>query len=292
MPKLYLAMTNNDSKYTFPEVDLPVDMIAWTDVNDEILNLYRQSCRLEACIFALCLEGRLKASINLNDIEVGPNELITLLPGTIIQFYEHTENVKIAFIAYSSHCIHHNNGLKKGTEAFSLPFSIPTAKLDDLSASYLRDYIALFARITTGPKQLPIDVAQSSLQSLLLAASYIYRNMPASEMPPISRQQMLCNRFFQLVITHYASHRQSTFYAEQLGVTPQYLSTVVKEVTGKNVLDIIAHVVIMDARHKLRSTQMTIQEIGYSLGFPNPSFFGKYFKRYTGTTPQTYRNGE
>lgn len=285
-------MTNNDSKLTFPEVDLPVDMIAWTDVNDEILNLYRQSCRLEACIFALCLEGQLKASINLNDIEVGPNELITLLPGTIIQFYEHSENVKIAFIAYSSHCIHYSNGLKKGSEAFSLPFSIPTAKLDELTTSYLHDYIALFARITTGPKKLPIDLAQASLQSMLLTVSYIYSNMPASQTPSISKQQTLCNRFFQLVIEHYATHRQSAFYAEQLGVTPQYLSTVVKEITGKNVLDIIAHVVIMDARRKLRSTKMTIQEIGYSLGFPNPSFFGKYFKRYANTTPQTYRNGE
>ena len=289
-------MMNNASKLTFPEVDLPVDMIAWTDVNDEILNLYRQSCRLEACIFALCLEGRLKASINLNDIEVGPNELITLLPGTIIQFYEHTENVKIAFIAYSSHCIHHNNGLKEGAAAFSLPFSlpfsIPTAKLDELTSSYLHDYIALFARITTGPKQMPIELAQSSLQSMLLAASHIYKKISTSDAPSFSKQQLLCNRFFQLVIEHYATHRQSAFYAEQLGVTPQYLSTVVKETTGKNVLDIIAHVVIMDARRKLRSTQMTIQEIGYALGFPNPSFFGKYFKRYTGITPQTYRNGE
>lgn len=285
-------MTNNDSKLTFPEVDLPVDMIAWTDVNDEILNLYRQSCRLEACIFALCLEGQLKASINLNDIEVGPNELITLLPGTIIQFYEHSENVKIAFIAYSSHCIHYSNGLKKGSEAFSLPFSIPTAKLDELTTSYLHDYIALFARITTGPKKLPIDLAQASLQSMLLTVSYIYSNIPASQTPSISKQQTLCNRFFQLVIEHYATHRQSAFYAEQLGVTPQYLSTVVKGITGKNVLDIIAHVVIMDARRKLRSTKMTIQEIGYSLGFPNPSFFGKYFKRYANTTPQAYRNGE
>ena len=289
---LYRMMTYSTSKMEFPEVDLPVDMIAWTDVNDEILNLYRQSCRLEACIFALCLEGNLKASINLHDVEVGPNELITLFPGTIIQFYEHTENVKIAFIAYSSHCIHYNNGLKQGAEAFSFPFSIPTVRLDELTSSYLHDYIALYARITTGPKTLPIDLAQASLQNMLLTVNHIYSTISASQTHRFSKQQQLCNRFFKLVIDHFATHRQSSFYAEQLGVTPQYLSTVVKEVTGKNVLDIIAHVVIMDARRKLRSTQMTIQEIGYSLGFPNPSFFGKYFKRYTDTTPQKYRNGE
>ena len=41
----------------FPQVDLPVDLIAWTDVTEDILNIYKQSCRLKACIFALCTEA-------------------------------------------------------------------------------------------------------------------------------------------------------------------------------------------------------------------------------------------
>ena len=57
----------------------------------------------------------------------------------------------------------------------------------------------------------------------------------------------------------------------------------------KNVLDVISYVVIMDAKAKLKSTDMTIQEIAYSLNFPNASFFGKYFKRYVGMTPLDFR---
>lgn len=276
----------------FPQVDLPVDMIAWTDVNEDTLNLYRQSCRLEACIFALCMEGEIKVSINLSDMVIGPNQLVTLLPGSIIQFFEHTERVRIAFIAYSAHCINDSHGLKEEVEAFSQPFSMPSVQLDSLSASYLTDYFALFARITTGPKELPLELAQSSLKNMLLGVRHIYSHSPVQQNRSFSKQKELCNRFFQLVIEHYATHRQASFYAERLQVTPQYLSTVVKEVTGKNAIDIIAHVVLVDARRKLRSTGMTIQEIGYSLNFPNPSFFGKYFKRYTGVTPQQYRTGE
>lgn len=52
-------------KHNFPQVDLPVEMLAWRDVTEDILNLYRQSCRLKACIFALCTEGTITASINL-----------------------------------------------------------------------------------------------------------------------------------------------------------------------------------------------------------------------------------
>ena len=54
----------------FPQVDLPVDMIAWTEVTEDILNIYKQSCRLKACIFALCIEGSITVSINLMDTEI------------------------------------------------------------------------------------------------------------------------------------------------------------------------------------------------------------------------------
>ncbi len=77
----------------FPQVDLPVDMIAWTEVTEDILNIYKQSCRLKACIFALCIEGSITVSINLMDTEIKQGDFITLLPGTIIQFYEQRKSV-------------------------------------------------------------------------------------------------------------------------------------------------------------------------------------------------------
>ena len=61
----------------FPQVDLPVDMIAWTEVTEDILNIYKQSCRLKACIFALCIEGSITVSINLMDTEIKQGDFIT-----------------------------------------------------------------------------------------------------------------------------------------------------------------------------------------------------------------------
>ena len=89
----------------FPQVDLPVDMIAWTEVTEDILNIYKQSCRLKACIFALCIEGSITVSINLMDTEIKQGDFITLLPGTIIQFYEQKEKVCLGFVGFSSHCL-------------------------------------------------------------------------------------------------------------------------------------------------------------------------------------------
>ena len=70
-------------KMDFPQVDLPTEVLAWTNVTEDILNIYKQSCRLQACIVAICTEGSMKASINLLDYEIRPNDLITLLPGTV-----------------------------------------------------------------------------------------------------------------------------------------------------------------------------------------------------------------
>lgn len=46
---------------------------------------------------------------------------------------------------------------------------------------------------------------------------------------------------------------------------------------------------ILEAKNLLKYSTMSIQEISYSLNFPNQSFFGKYFKNHTGQTPSEYR---
>ena len=97
-------ITNTTMKMDFPQVDLPTEVLAWTNVTEDILNIYKQSCRLQACIVAICTEGSMKASINLLDYEIRPNDLITLLPGTIIQFRERTEKVCLCFVGFSAHC--------------------------------------------------------------------------------------------------------------------------------------------------------------------------------------------
>ena len=53
-------------KMEVPQVDLPLEVLAWTKVTEDILNIYKQSCRLQACIFAICTEGTMKVSINYN----------------------------------------------------------------------------------------------------------------------------------------------------------------------------------------------------------------------------------
>ena len=61
-------------KMDFPQVDLPTEVLAWTNVTEDILNIYKQSCRLQACNCCHLHRRSMKASINLLDYEIRPND--------------------------------------------------------------------------------------------------------------------------------------------------------------------------------------------------------------------------
>ena len=122
----------------FPQVDLPVDLIAWTDVTEDILNIYKQSCRLKACIFALCTEGSITVSINLMDTEIKQGDFVTLLPGTIIQFHGQKEKVRIGFAGFSEHCLNGVNIIQSTMSSYSKIIEAPVIPLNETLASYFR----------------------------------------------------------------------------------------------------------------------------------------------------------
>ncbi|WP_281643532.1 helix-turn-helix transcriptional regulator [Hoylesella loescheii] len=99
----------------------------------------------------------------------------------------------------------------------------------------------------------------------------------------------LAQNFIVEVYNNYRKHRDVAFYADQLCVTPSYLSVVVKEKTGKTALQWINDIVMSDARQLLLYSDQSIKEIVATLGFPNQSFFGKYFKQHTGKSPKRFR---
>lgn len=123
-------------KMEVPQVDLPLEVLAWTKVTEDILNIYKQSCRLQACIFAVCTEGTMKVSINLLEYEVHPNDLITLLPGTIIQFREKAEKVSLCFAGFSAKCIGHINLLTTIGSAYPKLIEQPIIPLSENIADY------------------------------------------------------------------------------------------------------------------------------------------------------------
>ena len=103
------------------------------------------------------------------------------------------------------------------------------------------------------------------------------------------RNEDIYSRFMQYVFIHCREKRKVEFYASKLFVTSKYLSTVIKNVTGKTASDWIEDVLIEEIQYELKHSNESISEIAFKLNFPNISFFGKFFKRKTGVSPLKYR---
>ena len=278
-------MTSNN----LPLLDLPVGFVVSTAVTEQILGFYKQTCRLKAGIFALCVSGTLKASINLKEYTLQPGDLVTLIPGSIIQFCEETDAVQLSFIGFSSSFMEGVNLIQSTTDNVTTIYEHPVLPLDIKKTQQLNDFLKLLERIVMEEGKINPEIVKHILQGLMIGIGDLYRGKQWPNQT-LTRSDEIQKKFLGLVMKHYTSNRQTSFYASHLSISPQHLCMIVKQKTGRSVSDIIADMVIMDAKSQLKSTDLTIQEIAYSLNFPNVSFFGKYFKRYVGISPQKFRN--
>lgn len=103
------------------------------------------------------------------------------------------------------------------------------------------------------------------------------------------RQNELFKQFIVLLQQHFHREHFCCFYADRLCVTPKYLTTVVKRVSGRSVSKWIDSYLMDEIRSQLRNTPYTIAEIADRLSFSNHSFFGKFVKAHTGMSPVSLR---
>src|SRR5699024_4904309 len=80
------------------------------------------------------------------------------------------------------------------------------------------------------------------------------------------------------------------YIAEHLNVSPNYLSTLLKEMTGQSTQQHIHNKLIGKAKQELSTTDLSVSEIAYDLGFEHPQSFSRLFKRQTEQSPLEFRN--
>lgn len=95
--------------------------------------------------------------------------------------------------------------------------------------------------------------------------------------------------FLELVNKYAVRERSIAFYADRLFLTPRYLSTLVRQASGRTVMDWVNEAVMQEAKLMLCHTDKLVYQIADELNFPNASFFSKYFRRMAGMTPNDYR---
>jgi len=134
-------------------------------------------------------------------------------------------------------------------------------------------------------------VLEGMVVSMLYNSKSIYERFKTSE-NQLSRGQVLTQKFRQLVNKLYIDSKNVGDYAERLSVTPNYLTTTVKQNTGKTPKDIIQNRVFLESKNMLAYSTLDISEIAYQLNFQEPTHFTRFFRKFSGTTPNKFRKAQ
>lgn len=132
------------------------------------------------------------------------------------------------------------------------------------------------------------DILHNLLHNFLLYAEREYRQQDFTELKKNADLDYLL-LFREMLEKHYQSEKQVQFYARELLVTEKRLNTATAKTVGKTPKEMIDDRVMLEAKRLLVHTQDTIKEIGYTLGYDEPTNFIKYFKKHAAQTPVEFR---
>lgn len=154
----------------------------------------------------------------------------------------------------------------------------------------LSHYISLF---TTLPDDNTDVFVEKERLLLMLSLTYrlcsIFSNMTGSNQSTSERQTEIYIKLIKLVERYYNQHHNVTFYADRLCLSPKYLSSIVKAISGFTVQQHVFKAITRRSIFLLNNTDLSVKQISDSLHFPNPSFFGTFFKKQTGMSPRLFR---
>lgn len=125
--------------------------------------------------------------------------------------------------------------------------------------------------------------------ALLYDLKYLQANQSGDNHSRLSRSQLVFQRFMDALGRKDPLPRSVKAYAEELCISPNYLSAIIKQQSGRSVMNWLNAHAILRAQVLLKHTDLSIYEVADRLDFQSATFFSRFFKRETGITPKEYR---
>ena len=281
------------------DIDSQLISVDYQDGDLAILTDIRQipefsSMKMGMNVILFCLKGKLQFEVNGRQITVREREL------SIVQSHVSVGNLLVSpdfqcriacmsdrlvkqqlrgYITIWNRALYVNN-----TNIFRIPEDQPLEQ-----TGHFYELVNFY--FTRPRKRFRQEVIGSLLRCFLLDICELMEEQTAVETSSVHSQgDQLFNRFLQILSESQVKRQTVESYADQLCVSPKYLSAVCKKTSGKTAMQWINEYVMEDIRYYLKETSLTIKEISTTLGFPNLSFFGKYTKRSIGMSPKEFRN--
>jgi AraC-like DNA-binding protein len=258
------------------------------------MEIFRFPSRLNALIIGVGTEGETSLTSNLQEFRLKKDSLFIFSPKHILQV-QSNNRFKAHLIVIAPDFLKLINIDTKRMMPLFLQFgSLPCMELTHAESQSLRSFISMVEQELKGSET---DFSSEIIGGLIAATIYKVGDIlthyltehPEVDSPIHNRAEEYFRQFTELLGEHYKHERSVGFYARQLCITPKYLTTLIKRISGKSVSEWIDNYVILEAKTLLKYSNMSVQEIAYYLNFPNQSFFGSYFKRNAGMSPSQYK---
>lgn len=246
---------------------------------------------LAAYTFTLVTQGQLNIIYNGQQLELEPDDLYVYSPGLPVAVQSASEDYRGICLMADEH----------------VTFETPT--VHDLVQLAYQPVVQLNQPKQRLPHEFALRLADKMREIIsYLHSDHIYRQeilrmlygvflLELQDVLQVSAQQRAVPQrseeiflgFIRLLPQHFAEHHDIGFYAEQLNISTVYLSRVVRQVTGRTVVDYINQMLLMEASFLLSTSSLSIAQIADRLQFADAASFSKFFSRHKGMSPRSFR---
>ena len=280
-----------DEASKWGDAEYMVDGLVLTDSIAHSL-LRHGPVRMNFIVMGLCKRGGANYSVDTRQHKVKAGDLMFISEGHILDAYEPSPNYECLYIMVSTE-FYHSFVMNVKNVSSLLLFSMNNPVVP-LKPREIQVYTNYYQTIRRKMADIRHHFRTNLVKALLLAMFYdmsnvIWRVGRNESSKTRKRADTLFTQFIGLLEENYLKERRVSWYAEQMGITPKYLSEMVKEVSKRTPNEWIDSYVLLEIRVMLKNTTKSIKEIATDINFPNQSFFGKFFKEHMGMSPTEYR---
>lgn len=244
-----------------------------------------------------CVKGQASVCLEEKDILLNARQLLFVQSNIPIKEIRAYAGAKVHMLGVKEEAQHELIHFcmredKRWWDKSRLIASAPVLSMSEQQATILNHYGELFRIISETDEihnpQIALTLLQSSALEIL--EWYNIQLVASSQNETLhGRADILFRRFLHLLQQQEGRKEEVQWYAEQLAITPKYLTTICHMATGKSASDMIAEATTNELKRMLLHTDLSSKEIAERLQFITPSFFCKFVKRELGMNAKEYR---
>lgn len=236
-------------------------------------------------------EGIGRYQIDFQEVKIDGSGIFCLSPGQVLTV--ESEAVKSGYqIAFNRefYCVEtHGKEIACNGVLFNNVHRATTLQLSEAEAKMYQLLVQNMIRELEKPGKAHRDMLETYLRMFLIEVLRMYDEQAEWQDEENDSESRLAETFIALVEKHYRTIHAVSDYAERLFVSPKSLAKRLKAHGYKTPTEIIRDRVVLEAKRDLRYTDKTIKEIAFELGFEDPAYFTRYFKKAAQESPLSYR---